>query len=302
MKVRDVISKPLISNGDEVNDPPRPFMEHIVALRDCLIHSVLAWAICCIVAGVFSPSVLNWLRMPAEALEKAGRFQIQGLDLTSGFSAIISIAMWGGTALSFPFLMYFILRFVFPALTKREKAGLLFFLFTGAACFGVGVWMAYTQLAPNVVAFFDVVNRWVNLPVTVARIENYVSVVLKLILAFGLVFQIPLALFFLGWMGVISSDSLRSFRRFAIVIAFVLGMVLTPPDPMSQLMMALPLCILYELCIWGVWLKEKASSLGSSKHPTEGEKLASAPDAGKAAAPAAPKTKQPSKKKAGKKK
>lgn len=298
MKARDIIAKPLIKNGDEVNDPPRPFMEHIVALRDCLIHSVLAWAICCVVAGVFSPNVLNWLRMPAEALEKAGRFQIQGLDLTSGFSAIISIAMWGGTALSFPFLMYFVLRFVFPALTKREKAGLLFFLFAGAGCFGIGVWMAYTQLAPNVVAFFDVVNRWVNLPVTVARIENYVSVVLKLILAFGLVFQIPLALFFLGWMGVISSDSLRAFRRFAIVIAFVLGMALTPPDPMSQLMMAIPLCLLYELCIWGVWLKEKASSIGSSSTSSEGEKLASAPDASTAAAP----KKQLAKKKAGKKK
>lgn len=278
MKVRDVISKPILKDGDAVNDPPRPFMEHITALRDCLIHSVLAWAVCCIVAGVFSPKVLDWLRLPAEALEKAGRFQIQGLDLTSGFSAIISIAMWGGTALAFPFLVYFILRFVFPALTKREKVGLLFFLFVGAGCFGIGVWMAYTQLAPNVVSFFDLVNRWVHLPVTVARIENYVSVVLKLILAFGLVFQIPLILFFLGWMGVISSDALRSFRRFAIVIAFVLGMALTPPDPMSQIMMAVPLCLLYELCIWGVKLKEIASGMGRREDPAPGAELASAPD------------------------
>ena len=84
--------------------------------------------------------------------------------------------------------------------------------------------------------------------------------ILKLVLAFGLVFQIPLVLFILGWMGVITSETLISFRRFAIVIAFFLGMVLTPPDPMSQLIMAIPLCLFYELCIWGVKAKEVISA------------------------------------------
>ncbi|MBO7088272.1 MAG: twin-arginine translocase subunit TatC, partial [Lentisphaeria bacterium] len=78
-------------------------------------------------------------------------------------------------------------------------------------------------------------------------------------LAFGLVFQVPLILFVLGWLGVISSNSLRSWRRFAIVLAFFLGMVLTPPDPMSQLLMAIPLILLYELSIWGVYFKEVCS-------------------------------------------
>ena len=86
----------------------------------------------------------------------------------------------------------------------------------------------------------------------------YISIVLKAVFGLGLVFQIPLALFALGCMGVVSSKTLAQWRRFAIVAAFFLGMVLTPPDPMSQLLMALPLCLLYELCIWGVWLKEKA--------------------------------------------
>jgi sec-independent protein translocase protein TatC len=89
------------------------------------------------------------------------------------------------------------------------------------------------------------------------RIEGYTSIVLKLVLAFGMVFQVPLILFVLGWLGVITSDMLRKYRRFAIVIAFFLGMVLTPPDPMSQMLMAFPLCIFYEICIWGVWAKER---------------------------------------------
>ena len=251
--------RPLLTNPDEYNDPPRPFFEHIVALRQCLIHAVLAWATCCIVVGVFSPSVLGWLKAPAAALEAAGKIKIVSLNLTGGFSQIMSIAMWGGTGVSFPFVMYFVLRFVFPALTKREKAAILFFLIAGAVFFGVGVVFAYGQLAPNVARFFHIVNRWVGLSVTEVQVENYVPLILKLVLAFGLVFQVPLLLFVLGWLGVISSDSLRRWRRFAIVLAFFLGMVLTPPDPMSQILMAVPLVLLYELSIWGVWFREKCS-------------------------------------------
>ncbi len=254
MKVR-----PLIKDPDAYDDPPRPFFEHVVALRSCLIHAVLAWVICCIVVGVFSPTVLAWIKAPASALEAAGKIRIVSLNITGGFSQIMSIAMWGGTAVSFPFVMYFILRFVFPALTRREKVAILFFLISGAALFGVGVVFAYGQLAPNVVKFFDIVNNWVGLSVTEVQVEDYVPLILKLILAFGLVFQVPLLLFVLGWMGVITSDALRRWRRFAIVLAFFLGMVLTPPDPMSQILMAGPLILLYELSIWGVWFREKCS-------------------------------------------
>jgi sec-independent protein translocase protein TatC len=260
MKVRGLIKDP-----DAYNDPPRPFFEHIVALRSCIMNAAVAWVICCIIVGVFSPTVLKWLQAPATALQDAGKIKIVSLNLTGGFSQIMSIGMWGGTALAFPAVMYFVLRFVFPALTRREKVAILFFLLAGTAFFAVGVGFAYGQLAPNVVRFFDVVNQWVGLSVTEVQIENYVPLIMKLILAFGLVFQIPLILFVLGWLGVITSDTLRRYRRFAIVLAFVMGMALTPPDPMSQLLMAVPLCLLYEASIWGIWLKEKATFSSSSE-------------------------------------
>ena len=219
-----------------------------------LVFAAVSWALCVIVAGVFSPEVLAWLKSPAAASEE----MLQGLDLTSGFSAMMSIALWGGTAISFPFLVYAILRFVFPALTNREKCVLLTILVTGSALFIVGVGLAYGETLPLVVTAFQSINDWVGLPVTTIRIEGYISIVLKTVIAFGLVFQMPLVIFVLGWFGLVTSASLREKRRFAIVIAFILAMFLTPPDPMSQIMMAVPLCLLYELSIWAVWLKERA--------------------------------------------
>ena len=161
-------------------------------------------------------------------------------------------------ALGFPFMAYAVLRFVFPALTRREKAVLLSVLLSGSVLFLTGVYLAYAQTLPLVVDVFQRVNGWVGLPVTTIRIEGYIAIAIKTIIAFGLVFQLPLVLFVLGLFGVVTSDALREKRRVAIVASFVLGMLLTPPDPMSQIMMAVPLCLLYEISIWAIWLKERA--------------------------------------------
>ena len=128
--------------------------------------------------------------------------------------------------------MYAILRFIFPALTNREKVVLMSILVAGSGFFLVGLGVAYAKTLP---------------------------IVLKTIIAFGLVFQLPLIIFVLGWFGVVTSKGLRDKRRIAIVMSFVLSMFLTPPDPMSQIFMAVPLCLLYELSIWMVWLKEKGT-------------------------------------------
>ena len=245
----------LIKDPDRRNDPPRPLLEHLLALRDMLVFGAAAWAVCVIVACVFSPQVLTWLKSPAAENEE----MLQGLDLTSGFSTMMAIALWGGTALSFPFVMYAILRFVFPALTNREKFILMSILVFGTALFLVGVALAYQKTLPLVVTAFQQINAWVGLPVTTIRIEGYISIVLKTIIAFGLVFQLPLVLFVLGWFGIVTSQGLREKRRVAVVLAFVLAMFLTPPDPMSQIVMAVPLCLLYELSIWAIWLKEKGT-------------------------------------------
>ena len=106
----------LLKDPDRRDDPPRPLLEHLMALRDMIVYAVVAWLICAVVAGVLSPHILSFLKSPAAESEE----MLQGLDLTSGFSTILSIMIWGGTALAFPFIVYAILRFVFPALTNRE--------------------------------------------------------------------------------------------------------------------------------------------------------------------------------------
>ena len=245
----------LIKNPDERNDPPRPLLEHLLALRDMIVFGAVAWVACATICAICTPWIMAWLKSPAGEDGKL----LQGLDLTSGVSAIISIAGWGGTALAFPFIIYAILRFVFPALTNREKFVILAIMIVGTFFFLGGVVMAYEKTLPMIVVAFQAINRWVGFEMEILRIENYISIVLKTIIAFGLVFQLPLILFVLGWFGILTSKVLREKRRVALVLSFFLAMFLTPPDPMSQIFMAVPLALLYELSIWAIWLKEKSS-------------------------------------------
>lgn len=243
----------MISNPNFRNDPDRPVLEHLQALRDMLVTSVGAWLVCALTAMALSPRILAIIKSPAAGCEE----MLQGLDLTSGFSAILSISAWGGLAMAFPFIVFAVLRFVFPALTRKEKAVLLGVLISGTALFLSGACLAYAQTLPMVVAVFQKINAWVGLPVTTIRIEGYIAIAIKTVIAFGLVFQLPVVIFALGLFGVVTSKMLREYRRAAIVASFVIAMFLTPPDPMSQIIMAVPLCILYEISLWAVYFRER---------------------------------------------
>lgn len=243
----------LFQSLDERRDSPMSVMGHLAALREALVFSLAAWLVATIVALVFSPQILAWLKSPAQASEEL----LQGLELTSGFSVMLSIGLWGGGALAAPFVAYAMLKFVFPALANREKLVIFCVLVFGSGLFLAGAAFAYGKTLPLVVQAFQAINAWVGLKVEAIRIEGYISIIMKTIIAFGLVFQLPLVIIVLGWMGVVTSESLKRKRRIAIVAMFVVAMLLTPPDPMSQILMAVPLCLLYEISIWAVWLKEK---------------------------------------------
>lgn len=245
----------LINNPEERNDPPKPLLEHLIALRDMLILAAVAWCISVVVSACFANYISDWIKSP-DAIQSR---LMQAKSPSDGIYLILEISFWVGTALSFPVIAFSLLRFIFPALTKREKYFILSVLLFGTFLFVAGVYLAYTQTIPSMMAVFDKVNEWMNVDTAQYFAHEYVSLVLKLLFAFGIVFQVPLVIFMLGWFGIISSDALREKRRIAIVLSFVLSMFLTPPDAISQVIMAIPLCILYEAAIWAIWLKERSS-------------------------------------------
>ena len=204
-------------------------------------------------AGVFAPQILELLKAPAAEFKDL----LQVVGMTAPFDVWMSIAAWGGTVLSFPLVSFAVLRFVFPALTNREKLVILCGISFGTALFLTGAVLAYGKTLPLVVVAFRQIGRWMGIEQQIITIDTYIPIVLKLIVAFGLVFQMPLIIFVLGCFGMVTSQALREKRRIAIVVIFVLSMFLTPPDPMSQVVMAVPLCLLYEISIWSVWLREK---------------------------------------------
>lgn len=240
--------------GDDYNDPPRPFLEHLIDLRDCVVRCLVAWAFCVIAVIPFAPAVTRWLMAPAQDAKS----MIQGLTWTAGFDILFKIMLWGGTGLSLPFLLFYISRFVFPGLKRSERTLIIFSLSLSTVLFLGGVWMAYSATLSIAFQVLQKVNQWMGIKVEILTLNEHVSIVMKTIIAFGFAFQLPLLLLALGWIGLISSKALAAKRRIAIVVIFILAMVLTPPDPVSQIVMAIPMMILYELCIWLIRLREAA--------------------------------------------
>lgn len=248
------------ARADE-DDPPRPFIEHFIDLRDCVIHCAMSWVIGMLIVAPFAPQIINALQWPlaASGLEAEG-VSVQGLDVGVGFSLFMTTMLWGGTILSLPALLYFIFKFIFPGLHRHERNLIRFTLGTGIFLFLGGAWLCFSFTLRLALKALMGLNEWMNVPVTILQAEAYIAFVLKLLLAFGLAFQFPLILLALGWLGIITAESLRARRGVAIVGIFVVAMFLTPPDPLSQIVMALPMCILYELTIWLVRLREKMSA------------------------------------------
>lgn len=246
---------------DEARDRPRPFVEHFIDLRDCILHCVVAWVVAMLVVAPFAPWVIETLQAPiaASGLREQG-VTVEGLEIGVGFSLFMTTMLWGGTILSLPALLYFVFRFVFPGLRRHERNIVLTALFGGVTLFVGGVWMCFSFTLRLALEALMAINAWMNVPVTILQAEAYIGFVLKILLAFGLAFQFPLILLVLGCLGIIRARTLQSRRGIAIVLIFVVAMFLTPPDPLSQIIMAVPMCLLYELTIVFVRLREKLSA------------------------------------------
>lgn len=246
-------------------DPPRPFIEHFIDLRDCIIRCALSWVAAMLIVAPFAPKAIAALQWPLRNSGLEGRVAMQGLEVGVGFSLFMTTMLWGGTILALPALLYFIFRFVFPGLRRHERNLILFTLGAGVFLFLGGVWLCFSLTLRLALEALDAINTWMNVPVTILQAEAYIGFVLKVLLAFGLAFQFPMVLLALGWLGIVSSEGLRHRRGVAIVAIFAVAMFLTPPDPLSQIVMAVPMCLLYEATIWLVRLRERMVADGGAR-------------------------------------
>lgn len=240
-------------------------MEHLIELRQRLIWSLIAFVAAFLISYMFAERIYAFLTHPlAVALEGQPGRQMIYTQLYETFLTYVKVAAFTALCISFPIIATQIWMFVAPGLYRNERRAFLPFLFATPILFVMGAALVYYMLMPLMIHFFlgfETAGGQGQLPIRLeARVADYLNLIMSLIFAFGLSFQLPVLLTLLGRVGIVSSEFLKSSRRYAIVFVFVVAAVLTPPDALSQFALALPLLALYEASIWSVWLVEKRRS------------------------------------------
>lgn len=231
----------------------QPFVSHLIELRDRLIRAVIAVGVCFLVLAIYpTPSVLyDWLALPLVQHLPKGATLI-ATNPISPFMVPIKVTMLAALMLALPVVLYQIWAFVAPGLYAHEKRLVLPLIISSTVLFFAGVAFCYFFVFGKVFTF---IQSFAPKSITAAPdIEAYLSFVLNMFLAFGAAFEVPVVLVILARMGIVSVDKFKEFRSYFIVIAFVIAAVITPPDVVSQLSLAIPMCLLYEVGIWAAQL------------------------------------------------
>jgi sec-independent protein translocase protein TatC len=195
--------------------------------------------------------------------------QIVNLSPAGSFVVATKVAFYGGLVMAAPFILYFVAEFVFPALKMREKKYIYSGLFFAGGLFLIGISFCYFILMPIALAASVQYAEWLGFGAYQWRAEDYIGFVCKFMLGMGVGFELPVVVLTLVKIGVLNYRILAGARRYVIVISFILGAILTTPEVVTQVLMAIPLLLLYEITVWISWYwerqerkKEEASSLG----------------------------------------
>ncbi len=253
--------KPSGEDGDE----SKPFIEHLEDLRDTLLRCVGALAVGMIVATPLAPRILDWLKQPLYLIfknEDEVKQFLWNFDVLGGFTLAMKLIMWSGIIFAAPFLVLFIAQFIFPGLTVKEKTVIRRSSGAAVGLFAFGVFLAYRFCLPIGLKAMLSINDWIGVRPQ-WTITSYIGFTLQFLLAFGIVFEMPLVLIVLGKLGLVTSSFLRAYRRHVIVGLFILSAILTPPDIFSQLLMGIPLCLLFEICILIIRATERKREAGN---------------------------------------
>ena len=241
----------------EIDASKAPLLDHLIELRRRLLYCMAAIAVAFAVAMYFSEQIFGFLVQPLLA---AGQGTVIYTQIFEAFFVQIKVAFFASMMLSFPVIANQLWQFVAPGLYRKERRALLPFLLATPVLFTLGAALAYYIAIPMALHFllgFQGVVGGVKREALPA-IGNYLSFIMQFLFAFGLAFLLPILLMLLERAGIVSRKQLIGARRYAIVASVAIAAVLTPPDLASQLLLAVPLCILYELALIGIWFTERS--------------------------------------------
>jgi sec-independent protein translocase protein TatC len=243
----------------DLNKAEMPFLDHLEELRWRIIKSLIAIVAFTLITFFFSDFLLQLLLKPGRQMDPP--LQLQVLKVQTSFMVKLQIALVAGIVFSFPVIFYQIWQFVSPGLLRNEKAIVPALAASTVVCFGIGAVFAYLIIIPYALDFFrEITYEGIEYKIS---LDYYLGFVLRIIIIFGVVFELPMLSYVLSKIGVLTPRFMRKYRRYAIVIIFIIAAILTPPDPMTQLFLAIPLVLLYEFSIFISYIfspKEKKSA------------------------------------------
>ena len=239
------------------------FVEHFTELRSRLIKSLVYLFILFVISYTFAENIYNFLVEPyADAVKDDGtnrRLIFTALHET--FVTYLKVAFFTAFFIGSPIMLIQMWKFIAPGLYRNEKKALLPYLIATPVLFLLGGMLVYYLVMPLAIKFFlsfETSAQINSLPIQLeAKVNEYLSLIMRLIFAFGLSFQLPVLLNLLARVGIVDSEYLIKRRKYVVVIIFAVAAILTPPDPVTQIGLAIPLLLLYEVSIWSVKIIEK---------------------------------------------